>query len=78
MVIKTVGELKNFLADLPNDMPIAHYSSNMEKSGYFENLWPLIHPMVKVKRTAYDAFDYDPYDYECYEYNKNGQEVLLF
>ena len=77
-MIKTVGELKKFLANLSDDIPIVRYSHDMEKSGYFNGVWPNIQTMKKVTRHTYDAFDYIPYNYEVYEEAENGEKVLSF
>ena len=44
---KTVGELKQFLELLPEDMTVVHYKSDMEKSGWFEGVTPCIMNMSK-------------------------------
>ena len=59
-VIKTVGELKNILNGLPNDMLILSYSSNMEKNGYENKMLIAIEPMKETEKETYDAFDYTP------------------
>lgn len=77
-MIKTVGDLKEFLEKLPNNTPIVRYSHDMEKSGYFDGVWPRVQTMKKVTRHTYDAFDYEPYSYEVYEYDESGKKVLSF
>lgn len=44
---KTVGELKEFLEHLPDDMVVVHYKSDMEKSGWFEGVTPWVTPMKR-------------------------------
>ena len=37
--MKTVGELKEFIKNLPDDMPLVNYQSSMERSGYQNNVF---------------------------------------
>ncbi len=77
-MIKTVGELKNILNGLPNDMLILSYSSNMEKNGYENKMLITIEPMKETEKETYDAFDYTPYTYKVFELDATGHECLLF
>ena len=77
-IIRTVGELKNILNSLPNDMLILSYSSDMEKSGYENKMLIAIEPMKETEKETYDAFDYTPYTYKVFELDATGQECLLF
>lgn len=74
---KTVGELKQFLELLPEDMAIVHYKSDMEKSGWFEGITPGVAPMSKEVHQTWDRFDHTDYSYECYGYDSNGEEVVI-
>ena len=76
MKIKTVGELKKLLADMPDDTPIVAYQSNMEKSGYMQGMWADKKKMAKSVKHTIDAFDYTPYSYEVFEESKIGTDTL--
>jgi hypothetical protein len=74
---KTVGALKEFLEHLPDDMVVVHYKSDMEKSGWFEGITPMVRPMSKETHQTWDRFDYTSYTYECYGHDSNGKEVVI-
>lgn len=74
---KTVGELKEFLEHLPDDMVLVHYNRDMEKSGWFEGVTPRVTNMSKKIHQTWDHFDYTDYSYECYEHDSNGKEVVV-
>jgi hypothetical protein len=75
--IKNVGELKEYLKTLPDDLPIVKYRSNMEKSGYFEGVHAVTATMSKETHDTYDAFDYTPYTYESYALDQHGEIQTL-
>lgn len=76
--IRTVGELKSILQNIPNDVPLLSYQSDMEKSGYVNKVYiDLLNMAIKEKKT-YDAFDYTPYSYKVYETNPEGEECVVF
>ncbi len=75
--MKTVGELKAFLKDIPDDTPIVQYESNMERSGYFNRCFVGIAKMSETTRQAVDAFDGIHYSYNVYEKDSDGQEVVM-
>lgn len=76
--IKTVGELREILQNLPNDMPLLSYQSDMEKSGYVNKVYiDALNMAIKEKKT-YDAFDYTPYSYEVYAPSAQGEECIVF
>ena len=60
---KTVGELKEFLEHLPEDMTIVHYQRDMEKSGWFEGVTLQVTNMSKEVHQTWDRFDYTDYSY---------------
>ena len=74
---KTVGELKQFLELLPEDMIVVHYKSDMEKSGWFEGMTPWVTNMSKEVSQAWDCFDHTDYSYECYGCDSNGEKVVV-
>ena len=44
-MFNTVGELKQFIKDLPDDMPLVSYKSTMEYSGYMQRVHVDVMPM---------------------------------
>lgn len=79
MLIRTVGELKEFIKDLADDTPVIMYKSNMEKSGYQAKVGIRAENMVSERRETYDAFDYTPYTYEVFSptHDDTGTLCLL-
>ena len=75
--VKNVGELKQYLDTLPDDLPIVRYHSDMEKSGYFEGANIMVMGMTKETHHTYDAFDYTLYTYESYSCDQNGTQTLV-
>lgn len=76
--IKTVGELREILQNLPNDMPLLSYQSDMEKSGYVNRVYiDALNMAIKEKKT-YDTFDYTPYSYKVYVPSAQGEECIVF
>lgn len=71
--MKTVGELKEMIKDLPDDMKLVMYKSNMETSGYQNSVYTSVEDMVSKKKHTYDRFDGISYDYEVYIGNKNNE-----
>lgn len=76
--MKTVGELKQFLANLPDDMPMVIHRSNMERYGYVQEVSPYVATTVEKTETAVDAFDYTVYPYTRFVLDANGKPTLLF
>ena len=64
--LNNVGQLKEYIANLPDDMPIVLYRRDMEKSGYMEGVWVENQSMKQETDTAFDVFDHTPYRYEVY------------
>lgn len=62
--MQTVGELKEFIKDLPDDMPIAHYKRDMETDGYRNNLVCDVTHMNTEKKHGWDRFDGTSYEYD--------------
>lgn len=73
---KTVGELKEYIKNLPDDTPIISYKSDMEKCGYqgISSVDSLF--MNSEKRDTYDAFDYTPYSYDVFVPTEDGSGTL--
>ena len=76
--ITTVKELKEFIKDLPDDMPLASYENNIERSGYFNKVLCEIAKMKKTINHDYDVFDGTYYNYEVLYKDENGIEYLRF
>ena len=76
--ITTVKELREFIKDLPDDMPIAGYESNIERSGYFNRAYLNIVKMKETINWGVDAFDGTKYSYKILYQDKNGKEYLKF
>lgn len=74
--MKTVGELKALIKDLPDDTPIVTYKSDMEKSGYQKNVSCSVTNMKAETREAYDAFDGIRYKYEVMVESADGVPCL--
>ena len=74
--MKTVGELKEFIKDLPDDMLLTMYRSNMETSGYRNNVFCQIDNMGEETRETWDRFDGTPYKYEVMVESKEGIPCL--
>ena len=56
LLISTVGELKNFIKDLPDDTQVFAYRSDMEQHGYQPNIGVRSENMVSVERETYEVF----------------------
>lgn len=75
--IKTVGELKEFIKNLPDDTLVVNYQEDMEKSGYQNNVFCNITNMKKETKTTWDSFDYIPYSYEIFVESEEGVLCLI-
>lgn len=75
--MKTVGELKKFLENIPNDTHLVIFRSDMEKRGFMGDVLFSEEKMSKTRLTAYDAFDYTTYEYETFVMDKNGEPCLM-
>ena len=56
LLISTVGELKNFIKDLPEDTKVLAYRSDMEQHRYQPNVGVRSENMVSVKRETSEVF----------------------
>lgn len=74
--MKTVGELKTLIKDLPDDMPLAFYHNDMERCGHINDVYAEIANFKSVTDTAVDAFDGTVYSYDKLEYCKDGTPHL--
>lgn len=74
--MKTVGELKEFIKNLPDDMLLVSYQSNMEMSGYRNWLFCDVAKMNKEERQTWDRFDGTDYSYEVFVKVEDGIPCL--
>jgi hypothetical protein len=74
--VRTVGELKEYIKDLSDDMTIVKYHSDMEKSGYLPMLGISTRKMVSEQVETYDAFDGESYTYEAFSFTDDDSGVL--
>lgn len=75
--IKTVGELKEFIKDLPDDMLLVNYKRDMEKRGYQNKMFCNVANMKKETIATFDAFDGIPYNYEVFIESEEGVLCLI-
>ena len=74
--MKTVGELREFIKDLPDDMLIVQYRSNMEKHGYENGVYCDVANMQKETKHTWDRFDGTDYSYEVFVSSEDGVPCL--
>lgn len=75
--MKTVGELKDFIKDLNDDMPIVKRSDNFELKGAIDiGIYPRVNKFKTVTREFMDKFDYETYYHDVYVSDENGIECL--
>lgn len=77
-MFKTVGELKEFIKDLPDNMLLANYESNIERGGYRNRLYCDVINMKQETKYTYDRFDGTEYKYEVLERSEDGVPCLRF
>ena len=75
----TVGELKEKLKDVPDDLLIVEYHHDMEKEGIMEAC-PICEIMRAKERKmqTYDSFDYTDYTYTVYERDTEGDKEVFY
>ena len=75
----TVGELKERLKDVDDDMLIVSYQDNMEMSGILR-AYPYagVIKVKEVKKSAWDRFDGENYTYTAYEKDKHGDKEVFY
>ena len=74
--MKTVGELKEFIKNLPDNMLLAHYRRDMETSGYRNNVYCSVDNMIEETKETWDRFDYTPYSYQVMVDSEDGIPCL--
>lgn len=74
----TVGDLKKFIEELPDDMLIASVSSNFELKGNYENnVYMRIRKMKEEVIDCYDSFDYIHYKTKVVKPKPDGDDMLV-
>lgn len=75
----TVGELKEKLKDVPDDLLVVEYHSDMEKHGIMQ-AFPAceIMQVKECKVKTYDRFDYIDYTYTVYERDAKGDKEVFY
>ncbi len=75
--MKTVGELKEFIKNLDDNMPLVSVSNNFELKGSLVSGARARVERFNIKNQQFvDAFDHTVYYEEVYVSNKNGTECL--
>ncbi len=75
--METVGELKEFIKDLDDEMPIIKHSDNFELHGAMDiGIYPRVGKFKTETRQFVDGFDYETYYHDVYVNDKNGIECL--
>lgn len=70
----TVGELKERLKNIPDDLEIISYQDTMEKHGIMK-IYGIIGKVKKYRKErkeTWDRFDGESYSYEVYVEDENG------
>lgn len=75
--ISTIGELKEFIKDLSNDVPIVIYRSNLERSGFEKGVYVNIEKRTESKECAFDNFDGTAYKHTTYIINDSGEDCIV-
>ena len=75
----TVGELKEKLKDVPDDLLIVSFEQDMETCG-IRPAYPSCRVMKCKKKTkhSYDRFDGTDYSYTVYEEDARGDERVFY
>ena len=74
-----VGDLKKMLENIPDDLVIVGYESDMERHGIMETSF--CGKVVKVKEekvSTWDSFDGTNYTYTRYVEDKNGDKEVFY
>lgn len=75
--MNTVGELKKFIKNLDDNMPIIKKSDNFELRGATDvGIYPIVSNFRKERKEFIDGFDYETYYHDVYISDKNGIECL--
>lgn len=75
--MNTVGELKEFIRDLDDNMPIVKHSNNFELRGAIvSGIYPMVKKFRAERREFMDGFDHETYYHDIYVRDENGKECL--
>ena len=75
----TVGELKEKLKDVPDDLLVVEFHNNMEKQGIMKAFPSCEIMRVKERKIhTYDRFDYTDYTYTVYERDNKGDKEVFY
>ena len=79
MKIGTVGELKDFIKDLPDDTPVVAFRYGVLTGGYQTNVGIRAENMISEKHETYDALGRPSYTYEVFSptHDDTGTFCLL-
>lgn len=76
--MNTVGELKEFIKNLDDNMPLVKRSDNFELRGAIDvGIYPRVGNFKTEIKEFIDDFDYAIYCHEVYVRDKEGIECLL-
>lgn len=76
--MQTVGELKKFLENLPDDMLLVKRSDNFELRGAIDvGIYPLVEKFRVENQEFTDGFDYEKYHHDVYIQDETGKECLF-
>lgn len=73
----TVGELREYIKDLPDDTRLVTYHQGMEQSGYMNKAFVHVENMKSCIKETWDAFDGTPYSYLALVSAKDGNIPCL-
>ena len=75
--MNTVGELKKYIENLDDNMPLVKRSDNFELRGAIDaGIYPRVEKFKTETREFMDGFDYKTYYHEIYINDENGIECL--
>lgn len=75
--MNTVGELKEFIKDLDDNMPLVKRSDNFELRGAIDvGIYPIVENFKTEIKEFIDGFDYETYYHEVYVMDKEGTACL--
>lgn len=77
--MKTVGELKEFIKNLPDEMLLLAVSNNFElKGSIVDEVRVCVDKFSRVESQFVDGFDHTVYKEYIYKHDEDGDECLKF
>lgn len=74
-----VGDLKKMLENIPDDLVIVGYESDMERHGIMEaSFYGKVVKVKEEKVSTWDRFDGTDYSYTRYVEDKNGDKEVFY